>query len=293
MNPNTQANQMMRTWLDACGIPHSTDNETLSILKPDGEPFVPSFSPRKVMSTDLDVCMGEFHSITEAAGYGKPMPINRGKAEKKRIFKDPLLARWRHTEMRTVPNMTTEALSAFEDIAKREAYIFLSRNPRLAAEMGYDLDVAINDARIWINTFNGRYALQSLDETRRLLTNYLRQRFTEVSKGMQRERRNVIPDSSYTQFRESMEAEKPPEEWMEAHDEIKIKTPQRRREKVREMLKAGFDEMGHGQMLETLDYTSKHHPCVDTRKAAAKYLGEHKESCETCGHPQTEEKVTG
>ena len=134
MNPNLQAVQLMRTWLDACGIKYNANNEILAVVKPDGTETVVSFSPRNVMSTDLDVCIGEFHKVTEATGHGKPMPVNRGKAAKKRIFKDALLARWRHNEMRTVPNQTTEALQSFEDIARREACIFINRNKRLTAE---------------------------------------------------------------------------------------------------------------------------------------------------------------
>jgi hypothetical protein len=254
MTKNSQAISLLRTWLDACSIPYEATESSISLTG--GIPA--TFNPHSVMSTDMAVAMGEFHRLTQEAGYGTPNPVDRGVAPgKKRVFKDNLLARWRHNEMRTVPNAPKDELTAYAPIARREANIFYSRNKYLCSTMGYDIDVAYNDALIWTNTFLGRYrvrredATQATSENKKLLTNYLRQRFTEISKGLLRERRNVTPGEAYTTHIRD-DGDEPTADWKEEHNEILYKSPPLRRAKAKEILNMNFAKMGHDQMLVTL-----------------------------------------
>jgi hypothetical protein len=278
-----QAAGLLRTWLHECNIGCELKGEQVLAYTKRGESVLVDPDPRKIMSTDLDTCMGAFHSITESLGHGKPMPINRGKAAKKRIFDDNILARWRHTEMRTVPNQTTERLKEVEFIAKREARIFTSRNKHICAEMGYDVDVATNDAMIWTNTFLGRYSLENENETRKLLTNYLRQRFLEQKNGMDRERRNVIPDGAYYLHTDNFNnAEAPDMAWKAAHDQIGTTVAPKRKAKATELLNASFQAIGHDSMVAKLRETASSHPCEDTKRVATRYLKKHIEECAEC-----------
>lgn len=296
MNKTLQAISLLRTWLDACNIPYSQAKESLSIQKADGTPHTAVFNPGAVMSTDMDVAMGEFHKITTETGYGTPQPVNRGAAPaKKRVFGDNLLARWRHSEMRTVPNASPEELAIYRPVARREANTFYGRNKYVCSLMGYDLDVAFADALIWTNTFLGRYRIrndadpaQAETENKKLLTNYLRQRFVEVRAGLDREQRNVMPDTAAFIDNEDM-GEAPSDEWREEHDQIGFKSPALRRTKVRELLEAGFARMGHDDMVSALTRTSAEHPCIDTRHAATRYLKQHVQSCASCGSVKVEE----
>jgi hypothetical protein len=289
MTKNSQAVSLLRTWLDACSIPYDSTDSSIALYPNSDLPGVPAtFDPHAIMSTDMTVAMGEFHKITKEAGYGEPTPVNRGEAPlKKRIFKDNLLARWRHSEMRTVPNATTEELKLYSPVSKREANIFYSRNRYMCSLMGYDLNVAQNDALIWTNTFLGRYKIRREDpemeesENKKLLTNYLRQRFTEIANGLVREQRNVMPGGAYTAHIRDY-GEEPSAEWKSEHDEIGFKSPPLRKAKVKEILNQNFARMGHEDMVETLTTTSKDHPCIDTRHAAAKYLRDHVASCNLC-----------
>jgi hypothetical protein len=288
MTKNSQAISLLQTWLDSCSIPYISTPESLSIRTVEGGVVPATVDPHSVMSTDMGVAMGEFHRITKEAGYGEPNPVDRGTTPvKKRVFNDNLLARWRHNEMRTVPNATKDDLKLFGAVAKREANIFYSRNKYMCSVMGYDVDVAHNDALIWTNTFLGRYRIRRDDateaesENKKLLTNYLRQRFTEIAKGMARERRNVTPSEAYlTHIRD--DGDEPEAAWKEEHDEIRFKSPPKRRERVKDILNESFSKMGHDQMVEVLTQTSKDHPCIDTRHAAAKYLREHSGACGSC-----------
>lgn len=290
MTKHTQAVSLLRTWLDACKIPYEASPDDLSI---NGQKV--SFNPANVMSTDMSVAMQEFHGITQAAGFGTPTPVDRGAAPvKKRLFKDNILARWRHSEMRTVPNSSTDVLAPFIPIAKREANTFFSRNRYICSAMGYDLEVAHNDALVWTNTFIGRYRIRLDDpeqeerENKKLLTNYLRQRFQEMLRGLKRERRNVVPDEAWFHDQTEM-GEEPTEEWKEAHDEIGYKSAQLRRARVKDLLSENFAKLGHDGMIEALQRTSQEHPCIDTRHAATRYLREHSEGCEACLKAQTKE----
>jgi hypothetical protein len=186
--------------------------------------------------------------------------------------------------MRTVPNTPTAELMEYNDVALREARIFTSRNRYICREMGYDVEAGHNDALIWTNTFLGRYKLrdEAAEGNRKLLTNYLRQRFKEMRDGLSRERRNVTPPASYASFVEGMTAEEPNEEWKEAHNEIGVKSPQLRRQKAKDLLNEAFGKLPHESMVETLIQTVEGHPCMDTRKAAVKFLNGHKAACELC-----------
>ncbi len=282
MSQMAQAASLLKVWLNECNIGCEVKNERVLAFSKSGEQVAVDIDPRAIMSTDLDVCMGAFHNITEKLGHGKPNPLPRGKAAKKRTFDDPILARWRHTEMRTVPNQSNERLKELEFIAKREARIFTSRNRHICAEMGYDVDIATNDAMIWTNTFLGRYALENEIETRKLLTNYLRQRFLEQKQGMDRERRNVVPGDSYFSYTDGFTAEEPSQEWKDAHDEIGVKSSTKRRAKAGELLDASFRTISHDSMIAKLQETSENHPCEDTKRAAVRYLKKHTESCDVC-----------
>lgn len=263
----------------------------MSIQKPDGTTLDARFNPSRVMSTDMNIAMSEFHNITQAAGYGAPKPVDRGEAPAlRRVFKDNILARWRHNEVRTVPNASQVDLLNFSRVARREANIFCSRNHYLCKAMGYDPDVAYNDALMWTNTFLGRYRLRYKDtkqadiENRKLLTNYLRQRFTEVSNGLKRQSRNVVPSDAWVieEIEAGVSREEPTPEWKAAHDEIGVKSAASRKAKAKELLNSNFGRIGHDSMIVNLKQTSETHPCVDTRRAANKYLREHVEECDSC-----------
>lgn len=276
-----QAVGLLRTWLNACNIDNEINDGEVFARNGEGSRVRIETDFSKIMSTNLDTCMEEFHAVTEKLGYGKPMPVNRGKAAKKRIFDDTILARWRHTEMRTVPNQPDARLRALEFIAKREACIFTGRNRHLCLEMGYDVDVAINDALIWTNTFLGRYSLEDETGTRKLLTNYLRQRFIEQKRGLDRERRSVIPPGAWFIANESEDTEEDLD-YKEEHDQLKAKSPAQRKARAGELLNASFKAIGHDSMVARLKETIESHPCEDTKRAANRYLKKHVEECEAC-----------
>lgn len=291
MNPKIQAVSLLRTWLDTCRIPYQSGGEELSIKTPDGVLAPAFFNPKNIMSTDLAVSIGEFQDIIGKAGYDKTLsPVNRGSAPKKRMAEDTILARWRHNEMRTVPNAPESELREYNDVALREARIFTSRNRYICQEMGYDVNIAHNDALLWTNTFLGRYKLrdEAAEGNRKLLTNYLRQRFKEMRDGLARERRNVTPPSTYAEYIDGMTAEDPNEKWKKAHNEIGVRTPHLRRQKVKELLKEAFEKMPHDVMIDNLTATVEVHPCMDTRKAAVKFLDSHRSSCSLCRSAQTD-----
>lgn len=285
----TNAFGLIGTWLSTCGIQHEVKKDSLVIQTPDGRAVeVPKseIDGKALLSTNLDVSVGEFHKVTEKAGHGKPMPVNRGKAEKKRLNADPILSRWRHNEMRTVPNQSTEDLMEYSDLALREARIFVARNRGLCALMGYDVDAAYNDCLVWLNTFLGRYKISGTEDdadgNRRLLTTHFRQRFGEMVRSFYRQKKNVQPESSYIEYMEGLDSEDPDAEWKAAHDEIGYKSPKFRRKKAKELLDMNLATMPHDKLVSTLTEVSESHPCFDTRKAARDYLKAHAGTCAKC-----------
>jgi len=277
-----QAAGLLKTWLGECNIGCEVKGEELVAYTLRGEAVPVEVDPKAIMSTDLGICMAAFHDLTEKLGHGKPSPLNRDAAAKKRTFDDNILARWRHMEMRTVPNQSTERLREVEWIAQREARIFTNRNRHLCAEMGYEVDTAKNDAMIWTNTFLGRYALENESETRKLLTNYLRQRFLEQRQGMVRERRNVVPPDAWHLTEGLEHKDEPSALWKKDHDQIGTVNPVKRKVKATELLNASFKAIGHDSMVAKLRETISDHPCEDTKRAARVYLKKHTDECGEC-----------
>lgn len=105
----------MRSWLETAKIKYATDGYDIAVKKVGGGRLVVCFSTEgsvakkrlvvsisTLNSKDVEDALVEFYRVTEAAGYGKPYPLSRGRGMKASYLVSPELIALRHHELRRV-----------------------------------------------------------------------------------------------------------------------------------------------------------------------------------------------
>lgn len=216
----TRALCLLTTCLDAVKIPNNATSKDLLVVveTKSGQLLEVSIvleSPAAPMSNKIEVLAGEitsphretaaaaFWTVTEAAGYGKPVAVNRpapSLSDKgKRIYRgDPDLVVWRQKVVRQTPNAPVHVFKEFASVVETCCRFFFNKNRDLCALLGYDIEDLKTYGNMWLNSFwsTGRVVdVQRGDENHRLLYNFLRQRFAEMYRQMKGSRtQNTILD---------------------------------------------------------------------------------------------------
>jgi hypothetical protein len=138
-----------------------------------------------ITSYDFNVALSAFWSVTEAAGYGRPLPVDRGPAPTGRVrytthFEDVYL---RHTILRRSPNRSEADLEPYmptmRSAARRAFYHWNS----VFRPMGFDVEDLQNIGVAYLLEFMHNYAYSKVAEDRiKLLNTFLNQRFGECAK---------------------------------------------------------------------------------------------------------------
>lgn len=139
-----------------------------------------------------------FHMITIAAGYGTPLPVNRGEEPKKKLhFDDNFeLVSMRHKEFRRVPNPTEAELAQFQPVIKAAVSRFMYINKVICQRHGLEFSDLQTYAQVWTCNYLGLYMIENptqCDNEKNLRKN-LRQRFAEFAQMLVKKERNCLPD---------------------------------------------------------------------------------------------------
>jgi hypothetical protein len=272
MDLTKSATRVLRSWLDACNIEYGIEDGSV-ILNGKRIDIFPHM--KALNSTDLDAGLAAFHAITESVGLGRPAPVNRGKAPEKKVYDDTTLSRIRHKEFRTAPD-NTAFIQAFNQILDRESRLFWHKNKRLCQELMYEIQDLKTYAMCWATTFAHRGQIMGEEtDNAKLLTVYLRQRFTELFKSLRLERAKCLPSTDGTEQPWDM-----PEAFAEVEEHTAIPRATRRAA-ASEALEEGLAGMDHDRLVSALENASKG-PLFGARRLASKKLGQHRESCESC-----------
>jgi hypothetical protein len=267
--------RILRSWLDACGIKYEGRGHQIFVdgLRADIDGEIGNLN-----STNLDISMGAFHRVTDSLGLGKPIPVDRGSKTSGKVYSDATLARLRHKEFRTAPD-NDKFLDEQRNVISREVNIFLSKNRRLCNELGYESGDLLTHAMCWSITFAHRGRIMDCegDDNSRLLTRYLRQRFTELYQSMVREKRGCMPKSCDIEADEFYD---PFGEREEVDERVNVAD---RRRSSSQLLASGLAKMDHDTLVSSL-HEAAEGPMYSARRAARKYLAEHTASCTACLH---------
>lgn len=198
-NPEVQGVHILKSYLLALKIPFvvgAKPNELLVQTK-DGSAAVDvvvgqtddinkvKIDPLVISSFKLNEALSALHTVTEAAGYGKPQPLDRGAAPTGRVnyldnFEDVYL---RHSIFRRSPNKTAEDLEPYMPTIKRCARKAMYRWKNVFQAMGFSEGDLLTTGMVYTISYLHHYcyAPDQIDNIK-LLTDYLKQRFGEMAK---------------------------------------------------------------------------------------------------------------
>jgi hypothetical protein len=171
------------SWLQAVGIEATRDTVPgcdLAVVKADGtllpvkvavsfDEAAPEQDHAFVITSELTsrslaVAFSAFHVITEAAGHGRPTPIDRGQAPTEKISyeNDFELVALRHQELRRVANPSTEDLKAALPVIEKAISRFAFINRTICIRHGIEREDLRSYCLAWTSNYLGLYAV--LDE---------------------------------------------------------------------------------------------------------------------------------
>ncbi|WNM70287.1 hypothetical protein [Myxococcus phage Mx1] len=194
-----QGAHILKSYLVAVGLevaPGSSDsafavtgkNGTLTVAVVDANEQAEAdvcVAAEEATSFKADTALQALWSVTEAAGYGRPVPVNRGERPNGRIsyhenFEDVYL---RHGLFRRSPNRTAAELEPYMKIVKgcsRKAYYKFFRT---FGPMGYTVEDLESVSMVHTISFLHNYAVSTdQNENMALLAEFLSQRLGEFAK---------------------------------------------------------------------------------------------------------------
>lgn len=195
-NPEAQGAHILKSYLSALKIPHeagakcnevkvqSARGGVVTVVVGAGEAQI-KLDAESITSYELPKALGALHLVTEAAGYGKPQPVDRGVAPAGRVnyldnYEDVYL---RHSTFRRSPNKTEADLAPYMKVIKGCARRALHRWRKVWQAMGFGENDLVNIGMVHTITFLHlySYAEQEIDNIK-LLTSFLNQRLGEDAK---------------------------------------------------------------------------------------------------------------
>lgn len=320
LSPNSRAVRICHSYCQAASIPVRISNRPhcdLAVTAKDGTTLDVAIvmSPQTdeladgpsitllasdVASPKLEVALEAFHILTEEAGYGRPIPVDRG--EKHKVYgNDMFLIVARHTEYQRAPDMSREKLARYMPVIQRACKRFMSMNAKLLRMHMYEMNDLISLSIVWTTIFAHSSEILSPtqeehDDNERLLTKHLKSQFFHFYTKLLGENAKQFPDPDTVSIAlkghvldENHSIEKvavDPRTEGEPVVEEKVETQAavaRRRDAARIVLDRMLAALPHDEMLKKLrrEYENT---CRDdkTREYARQRLIDHAKECDAC-----------
>lgn len=304
-------------WLDAVKVPYRLDvaaDRDLTV----GEVPVKIVSGQPTTGTticadDLTAPLGKalkvFWTITEAAGFGKPEPVDRGTRRCMRChqemvmeatvcpnlecradrpdrvkFEDaPELVGFRHREFRRVANLPSSVYADddYRRIMEWYCHKFYRNNIKLCQNMAFDVCDLETYAMIYLTNFHGMWRKINAPkgENGKMFCSYLQQRFySDLLPLMKRKAANVLVDEETVNLGLDIHHV---QQYTGSGDSGELSLCAVKNESDIDIW-SEIEELDHDQVLTTLRSQFMGTKENDVRKAAMKLLGQHWVDCLTC-----------
>ena len=262
------------SWLNAVSIKNKLDGNKLNIQTKSGTTLtVQPSSIVQITSPDTKIALEAFHSVSDAAGYGKPVPVNRGvvPVSKLRNSNDFDLIVMRHRDFRRVPNPPEIELLKYKKVFSYCCRKFFYLNKDLCSKTGVSREDLFSYCFVWGCNYLGLF--QVLDETEndnvKKMTCYIRQRFIKFREALLKKEREIVPDQDVVDgvfgFRR----------YSENPYEVESSVPR--------TLKQYLDLLPHDEMVQVL--TDAHNNSdlnYEIRFEAERQLKKHQKKCKKC-----------
>jgi hypothetical protein len=200
----TQALCVLDSWLTASGIEHTIQptNPEVKVRTKDKSAYleysVSDLDLQSLLSTDPDLSLPEFHTLTQPAGYGKPIPVSRQHNFPKGNAKDFFLTIIRHKEFRNAPDLDNDTIKKYHRIITNCAYAFKNRHYQILQDMGIEFKELYHWGLIWAHNFHHKYrALFASEETNQCyLAQHIKQRFGNALVFIEIQHKNSFVETS-------------------------------------------------------------------------------------------------
>lgn len=256
-----------------------------------------------------------FWSVTDAAGFERRQPVDRGaepeanaKGNPRKLhYRDEFdLVAFRHTEFRWSPDPPADRWVRYKPTIEKVAWGFLKMNSRLAARHQFDIDDVLQYARVWVVNYCARYEVPNPlhNDNERKCYRYLQQRFNNDLRALLlKKERSTIPDAEtvsialygapdsdpevawgWDERRDSERDDEVDPDYVARHCELDVSTPQARRRSAGKVLGELLSQLDHDQFVTTLrGAASSTSIDMTARKEASRLLRAHEAACEACG----------
>jgi hypothetical protein len=276
-NRTETAARIIKSWSNATGVdipitPVEDDDETAGVGV-----YV---SARDICSTD-DISTKAFAAAAHLTGKKVAMP-DRGAVEPD-YGEDLFLVAARHREFRGTPNLTKSQQKFYEPILRRACSKFLRLNRTVCSIHNYELDDLMTYAWMWAHIHAHRYD-RGVEGDTRLLSAFLRQRFSYLHRQLTAKVKQVHPDQDTVNDLLINQNE-------DDGDDLK---PVRARQSVRSVRRSVVTELDmrlrtlpHDEMISKLEQqVSNQNRDHSTRMTALRYLRRHAPDCTSCAGRQ-------
>lgn len=200
-----RAATVLAGWLEAAEVPFKINGDSIIIGGKDGD-FGPDAEALADLAAPLDKAMPAFWVLTERAGYGRPVVVDRGSApDGVRYNDDPELVAMRHREFRQVANLPDHVYKDqnYHRIINWYCNKFFRSNYRLCQHAGYEVEDVKTYAWLYLTNFYGRW--RHLDRKAfdaksysngKMFCSYLQQRlYSDLKPLLIRKSRNIVIDA--------------------------------------------------------------------------------------------------
>jgi hypothetical protein len=327
--PNATAVNVLRTWLRTVGVPvraSVVEGFDLTVVRADGsdlevqvtkrlDPLVGQglqVSASAITGKRFQAALAAFYSVTDAAGYDRVQPVDRGaepalntKGNPRKLhYKDEdFLVAIRHTEFRRSINPSDDRWTKYKAVMEKTSASFMRQNFELCARHGLTIDDVMQYARCYVVNFCTRYEIPEDQTTfcdnERKCYAYLRQQFCTAPTSSLRaillkKQRSTMPDTETVGIclfgKPDADTEVSPDaedetdyDYIGRHCELDKTSTTARRKSAASKLASLLDALPHDQLVELLRGAADNASFdVTTRREAMRQLRLHLGKCESC-----------
>lgn len=269
----------------------------------------------------LEVAFGAYHVITSAAGFGTPIPVDRGEQPNQNLcYKDEdFLVCVRHTALRRSPNAPNNKFDKYDKVMHKACWTYYNLNNDQCRRLGKSVEDLRTYAMVLLNIFCAQIEDEDKDNQHNEQTLYvwLRQRFAEIFKILSNKERSMMPDADTVciallgqSYRGQMKFDsdgntvplaedsfgeltgssfnsdtsyEDDSEYKKRNNKLDTRTPVTRKRSASDMLRQKLEALPHDDRIYRLGFAFQN-PLInnDARREAGKQLKLHMATCVTC-----------
>jgi hypothetical protein len=292
------AENVLKSWLRAAGISTFDNEGAVCFHGPNGINRIVVghgdsqdtiyVDPDQIANRSSKKSVETFRGIMETCGITNYAPIFRGNEEDldsraSVAHGEVELRLMRHNEFRTAPEVPKDVMDSLSSCIKNVTKSFYRKNNGLLAKMSIDVEDLEQYARVWTINFVHRYRSDVPSDNKKLLSNYLKQRFVEFYEIIKKSSASSVPTietlkahsySSAVPFYDDdcFEWAVYPVEYVEEEEEQKTRSPLTIKAQARKRLSQAIESMPREEAIQKLQEAAENEFLAPDAQKLAKSL---------------------